>query len=116
MNRRDLLLAVLAASEGRPYTPVQIQKAVFLVSRNAGQVIDDGEGFNFRPYDYGPFDSAVYSEAERLMTAGEAQITPAGFGSWNTYAASDAGVVRGRMLLDELTPDTRNYILGVCEW
>ena len=116
MNRRDLLLAVLAASEGRPYTPVQIQKALFLISQNAGHVVDEGDGFNFRPYDYGPFDSAVYVESERLMAAGEAKIIPSGFGSWNMYAASDAGVVRGRQLLNRLPSETRDYILGVCEW
>jgi hypothetical protein len=116
MNRRDLVLAVLAASGGRPYTPVQIQKALFLISRNTGHVIDEGEGFNFQPYDYGPFDKAVYTEAEGLMADGRAEIAPSGFGSWSTYAASDVGVVRGRQLLNDLRPETRDYILGVCEW
>lgn len=116
MNRRDLVLAVLAASDGRPYTPVQIQKALFLISQNAGDVVDEGPGFDFQPYDYGPFDSAVYAEAERLAANGAAEIVPSRTGSWSTYAASDEGVTWGREILDELSEDSRDYIQGVSAW
>jgi len=53
MNRRDLVLAVLAASQGRSLTPVQMQKAAFLVTTNIPQVVTEGPLFNFVPYDYG---------------------------------------------------------------
>ena len=33
MNRRELLLCVIAAGGGRAFTPVQLQKAAFLVTR-----------------------------------------------------------------------------------
>src|ERR1700730_1932928 len=99
MNRRDLVLAVLAAAEGRPYTPVQIQKAVFIVCDQIPDLIDEGPGFHFEPYDYGPFDSDVYSEIAALQRQGEAVITPSPFGNWSTYAASDDGLPRGEHLL-----------------
>ena len=66
MTRRDLVLALLAAAEGRPYTPVQIQKAVFVICDLIPDLIDDGPTFNFQPYDYGPFDLDVYSELGQL--------------------------------------------------
>jgi hypothetical protein len=69
LTRRDLVLAVLASSEGRPYTPAQLQKAVFHISRNLPQLIH-GVGFNFVLCDYGPFDSDVYQEAENLRRTG----------------------------------------------
>src|SRR5258708_4475977 len=61
MDRRELVLALLASSEGRQYTPAQLQKAAFLVTRNMPQIVQ-GTGFHFVPYDYGPFDSDVYNE------------------------------------------------------
>ena len=116
MDRRELVLAMLAAANGRPYTPVQIQKAVFLISRNMPGVIDNGLGFAFEPYDYGPFDANVYSEAEALAREGEAIVARAANGRWNTYAASDHGVDRGSQILDRLPYETNQYIRGVSEW
>jgi hypothetical protein len=115
MNRSDLVLAVLAASGGRPYTPIQIQKAIFVVCDHFPDLIS-GRKFNFEPYDYGPFDSEVYSEIYALQSAGEAVIAPSPMGQWNTYAASDAGVVRGRELLGEIGARRRDYIQEISRW
>jgi hypothetical protein len=114
LNRRDLVLAILAASGGRPYTPVQIQKSVFVICDQLPDLIS-GLTFSFRPYDYGPFDSDVYSEISMLQHAGEAIIAPAPFGNWNTYAASDAGVIRGQKLLDQIGT-RREYIEKISAW
>lgn len=116
MNRRDLLLAVLACSDGRPYSPVQIQKAIFLVSRNMPSLISQGPRFNFTPYDYGPFDSSVYSEAEILQDQGYAIVAPSNSGRWSTYAASDAGLGAGREILTRLPPAAREYLASVSRW
>src|SRR4051812_34921382 len=62
MTRGGLVLALLAAAQGRAYTPAQLQKAAFLVTRNLPQAFDRGETFDFQPYDYGPFDKGVYQE------------------------------------------------------
>jgi hypothetical protein len=116
MDRRDLVLAMLASAEGRPYTPVQIQKAIFLVCENLPKVIDGGPSFTFAPYDYGPFDSNVYAEAETLQALGCAVIAPSPYGRWNTYAASDDGLNRGRQILDGLDEPTRKYLKDTSEW
>jgi hypothetical protein len=116
MNRRDLVLAMLACSEGRPYTPVQIQKAIFMITRNMPQVLDEGVGFDFQPYDYGPFDADVYSEAHALSRAGEAVIAPSNHGRWQTYACSDLGLERGRKLLESLSPKQNKYVQEISSW
>ncbi|HTQ83753.1 MAG TPA: hypothetical protein VMI47_10845 [Pseudolabrys sp.] len=115
MDRGDLVLAILAAADGRPYTPVQIQKAVFVICDQFPDLIDDGPGFNFEPYDYGPFDSDVYSEISALDARGEAIIAPSGIGNWNTYAASDYGLARGRALLDEMGRQGK-YVQKISDW
>jgi hypothetical protein len=116
MNRKDLVLAILAASGGRPYTPVQIQKAVFIVCDQVPDLIDEGPGFNFRPYDYGPFDADVYADIADLQLSGEAVIAPSGSGNWNTYAASDAGLSRGQGLLYEMEEDEYQYLEKISNW
>jgi hypothetical protein len=116
MNRRDLVLAILAAADGRPYTPVQIQKAVFVICDELPNLIDEGPGFDFQPYDYGPFDSDVYSVVQRLEDAGFAEIAQSARGNWNTYAATDDGVRVGDVTLAELDHDERDYINRVSEW
>jgi hypothetical protein len=117
MTRGDLVLALLAAAEGRSYTPVQIQKAVFVICDLIPDLIDDGPGFNFQPYDYGPFDSDVYDELGQLRRSGDAIIAPSGYGNWNTYAASDAGLNRGKEILDIwMDDDEQRYVRKISAW
>jgi hypothetical protein len=116
MNRQELLLCILAAANGRAYEPVQIQKAAFLVDRNVPNLIDAGPRYNFVPYDYGPFDREVYSDASMLSLAGRAVVGPSAEGRWNTYAASAQGLDEGRKLLGRINPTHRDYIERVSAW
>ena len=59
MNRRDAVLAMLGACEGSRFSPAQLQKALFLITKNAGETLDSARVFDFTPYDYGPFDKSV---------------------------------------------------------
>ena len=112
MNRNDILVAALACAEGKPLTPAQLQKAMFLIAKNAPQLVNDGPNYNFVPYDYGPFDKAVYDEAAVLRASGLANITPAAAGRWSEYAATEAGVTKGAELLSHMAPSMRAYSKG----
>ncbi|MBB3931711.1 uncharacterized protein YwgA [Kaistia hirudinis] len=115
MNRRELTLAILAAADGKPYTPVQVQKAAFLVTRNIPGIVTEGPAFNFAPYDYGPFDSSVYSEVESLQNQGLATVGQS-YGRWRTYAANQAGIEAGAQVLAAIPEAQREYILEVARW
>lgn len=65
MDREDLVLACLAPAKGALHSPVQVQKMFFLIDRNISEDIE-GPLFDFHPYDYGPFDKAVYETLEKL--------------------------------------------------
>ena len=68
--RQNLMLAALSgAGEHATYTPVQVQKLFFLIDREAAAYVN-GPHFDFKPYDYGPFDRAVYDELEYLTRIG----------------------------------------------
>jgi hypothetical protein len=116
MDRREILLAVLAAGRGRVFQPAQIQKAIFLIDRNLPHLVQEGPRYRFAAYNYGPFDRDVYVEAEHLRDEGVAVIAPSANGRWMTYAASDAGLRRGVELLNRMESKNRAYIESVAEW
>ena len=96
-----------------PYEPVQVQKLFFLLDENAASGIG-GKKFNFRPYDYGPFDRAVYDEIEAL--AGEGLIEVYGDGRSRRYSLTLAGIDRAAELLESLPPRVRKYMGDVSKW
>jgi hypothetical protein len=115
MNRRDAVLAILAAADGSGYGPAQLQKALFLISRNAPDVFDDGRGFNFKPYDYGPFDKSVYDAADALALEGLCCVSRS-FNGYRTYSATEEGRAAGERLLASLDEQKRNYVEEVSRW
>jgi uncharacterized protein YwgA len=108
MRREDLTLAMLALAEGRRYTPVQIQKAMFVADDLVRDAFDSR--YDFQPYDYGPFDPNVYRDIENMGDLARISITSRG---WNSYAATEEGVQRGRRLLENLTPDQRRTLTQI---
>lgn len=115
MNRRDALLAVLAAADGNGYGPAQLQKALFLISRNAPEIFDDGRGFNFTPYDYGPFDKNVYHVADALASEGLCSVNRS-YNGYRTYSATEDGRNAGKRVLASLEDQQRSYIEEVSRW
>jgi uncharacterized protein len=116
VTRQEMILAVLAASQGRPYSPVQIQKAAFLVTENLPQLVNEGQNFTFEPYDYGPFDQSVYTECEHLARKGLAEIISQSGVRWNRYAASDVGIERGTEILNSIPKRASDYVKNVSTW
>jgi hypothetical protein len=82
MASRDefLLLALASASDGR-LTPVQIQKAMFLLKQEAGQFVGP-DFYEFVPYNYGPFNSSIYDDLNALAGAGLVTIDQSQGRSW----------------------------------
>ena len=100
MNRQDLMLAVLAVDRGASYTPVQVQKLFFLLDARVADRFG-GPYFEFSPWDYGPFDRAVYDELEGLEAAGLVQISRSPGGRWRTYRLTMEGQERGEQILSQ---------------
>jgi hypothetical protein len=115
MNKNDAVLAVLAASDGKPYSPVQLQKTLFLVDQKLGRRIG-GPFFEFQPYDYGPFDSGVYSAAAALRSEGLAEISQYRGSPVRKYIATPIGRLKGEAILVGLGPELHKYFTDLSAW
>lgn len=114
MDRTDLMLAALSPADRSALTPVQIQKLLFLIDKNIGQELG-GTGFAFVPYDYGPFDSAVYDILRTLegRQLAESSLTNRG---WKMYSLTASGADKGRTILASLSPRAQDYIRRVSDY
>lgn len=112
MKRGDVVLAALAPARGAPHSPVQVQKILFLLDRNIPRDVA-GPRFDFQPYNYGPFDKAVYEELEALAKDGLVELLPSW--KWNDYRLTKAGQQAGDEILNSLKPSAREYMVKVSE-
>ena len=107
MTKREVVLATLAPAQGKQHSPVQVQKLLFLLDREAFQLVD-GPHFNFQPYNYGPFDKAVYQVLDELDK--DELVTIRSSGWQRTYALTPTGQNDGDRLLGKLPDAAQNYI------
>jgi uncharacterized protein len=103
LSRDHVALVALALANGESFTPVQIQKAMFLATDKIPGAFDRDSRYDFQPYDYGPFDSQVYSDIEDLERRGLSRIGRSPRGRWKTYSATDQGIEVGTRLAHALT-------------
>ena len=116
LTRSDLLLALLASADGGRFTPVQLQKALFLLSRNATTLqLTDGH-YQFKPYHYGPFAVEVYEDAEQLQKQGMVEIIPGPRQRFRYYVASESGTALGQQILDSMENSDASYLMEMCVW
>lgn len=114
MERKDIMLAALAAGgKGVVFSPVQVQKLFFLIDREASELVG-GPHFEFVPYDFGPFDSAVYDELHELASENLVEILPSG--TYRKYILTREGYEIGAANLDRLPSNVSSYVSQVVEW
>lgn len=66
MTRQDWTLLAIGLANGQGLSAVQLQKVLFLLERGVPKEISK-PFYKFVPYNYGPFDSLVYHDADRLV-------------------------------------------------
>ena len=114
MDRADWLLAAIAISD-QGFSPVQAQKTMFLLGREAPGGV--GQGFyTFRPYDYGPFDSAIYDDVALLADRGLVAVERSPGRSWPRYSATAAGVAHFEGLKNSVAPNLLLFLGDLTHW
>ncbi len=114
MTRQDWLLLVLAAAGGKPLSPLQLQKSLFLVGHDLARLVG-ADFYTFRPFDYGPFDATVYRDAEEQSAQGLVTIRshPA---TKRVFSLTMTGITRVRALEPELPADAVRHCRYIVQW
>lgn len=114
MDRKDWALLAIAAAEGDPLGPVQLQKSLFLLGESGLVDSDAGRFYVFSKYNYGPFSQSIYHDAEVLE--GEGMVSISRSGSVRQYRASRRGKTRADELKEQADPGAVEYLGRVVKW
>jgi uncharacterized phage-associated protein len=116
MRARDWTLLVIAAAGGRSVSPVQLQKALFLLKQNLGTKLAREDFYEFEPYDYGPFNGTIYHDAEVLASEGLVSIDIPVSQRYREYSATAEGLARANTLRAAIDVQVREYLDRVVRW
>lgn len=90
--RQKALLTFLGADGGERLDPIRIQKGLFILSMETPQDWLPPEArYDFEPYHYGPFASAIYHDLDELEGRGYVERMKVAGRSWDYYALSPEG-------------------------
>lgn len=109
MDREDFLLSVLSAYPGAEYSPLQVQKLLFLADKNVGTRVG-GPFFTFIPYHYGPFDSSLYGTLYDLSSRDLIEIRDEPGRLWSRYKLTPTGSALGQEKIEGLDESQRSYL------
>jgi uncharacterized protein YwgA len=100
VKRRDWLL-LYAAYEGAPdgLDPIRFQKGLFLFSQRAQ--VPTRSKYTFKPYDYGPMSTGIYSDLDRLVDDGLLERVPVRGKRWARYKPSKVTFLEGQRILKQ---------------
>ena len=115
---RELILAALAAGGANTsYSPVHVQKLLFLIDKEAA-TSTGGPHFRFEPHGYGPFDSSVYDWLEKLAREGMVRIHESNRypNRYRTYELTSNGYQCGAAELHRLPEPARSFMIKAARW
>lgn len=114
MDRNEIILAGLAAGgQGAAFPPAQVQKLFFLLDREVASYVG-GPHFSFVAYDYGPFDSGLYSALDTAALAGLVEVNRTG--RVRTYSLTPEGFARGTALLQRIPEPAQTFVSRAAKW
>jgi hypothetical protein len=113
VKRSEYVLAVMAGVH-EPLTPVQVQKLFFILDQKIADEVE-GPHFRFVPYNYGPFDPAVYHELDGLTERGLAVVDTGA--PTRCYALTPGGVFAGLSTFSRFfSPPTQDFVRKLAAW
>jgi hypothetical protein len=90
--RQRVLLVFLRSDDGSELDPVRVMKGLFLLAQKTpSEWLPRSGTYDFEPYYYGPFSSAVYTDLESLHDTGLVECAPVPGRSWCTYSLTSHG-------------------------
>lgn len=115
MDKKELVLAVLSTLNQDSYTPAQIQKLFFLIDKRLSVELN-GPFFDFKPYDYGPFDKAVYNTLNELKNNDDVEMIYCQPYGPRQYRLTSKGQEEGQEILKKIDRPIAQYIKDLSEF
>ncbi|MDQ2975898.1 MAG: hypothetical protein M3R69_10880 [Acidobacteriota bacterium] len=115
MQRKDWTLLAINAANGKGLSAVQLQKVLFLLEQGVPTEVGDSY-YNFKPYNYGPFDPLVYEDARRLATKNLVNISSPFGQRYNVYSITPEGVEKAIELEHQVPPRAVRHLNEVVSW
>ena len=115
MDKNSAIIAAMAPANRSPFTPVQVQKLMFLLDKEMSDEIG-GPLFNFEPYHYGPFDKSIYTRLRKLSQGGDVEIVTVEGQNWVNFRLTEPGQEKGDKELELLDSWVRKAIGTYSEW
>ena len=115
MEKDEMILAAMSPEKGSSFTPVQIQKLMFLIDEELSENLG-GKLFRFKPYNYGPFDSELYFRLNALVKSGDVELVSVLDQRWSKFRATDQGMTKGIRSLEQLEPWVKKAIEVYSDW
>jgi uncharacterized protein YwgA len=115
MENKEVLLLVVASANDEGLSPLQLQKSLFLVGECGLSELPSGF-YKFVPYNYGPFNPVIYSDADSLAEDGLLEYISVPGQRWSKYAATSAGLARADEIRENISKELNNYITEVVGW
>jgi uncharacterized protein YwgA len=115
MENKEVLLLVVASANGEGLSPLQLQKSLFLVGQ-CGLPELPTDFYEFVPYNYGPFNPAIYGDANSLAEEGLLEFINVPGQRWSKYATTPAGLARAEEIKGDISSEYSKYIRDVVDW
>ena len=115
MQRKDWTLLAICAAGSKGLTPVQLQKTLFVLGQEQSHAVG-ADYYHFSAYDYGPFDRAVYDDAEDLAQAGFVVIAIPPEQSWRQFIATAPGCERAQGLRRAADAEVTDFLDRLVSW
>jgi len=117
VKQRDWTLLAVAAAGERGLDPVQLQKSLFILSREVPKRdLGTQTFYKFDPYDYGPFSSDVYADAEALEFEGLVEIRRPPETRYKQYLLTPEGRRRVQQVKKECSDKALAYLTKVVKF
>lgn len=115
MKNKDITLLTIASAQGDGLSPVQLQKSLFLIGKSGLAGLPD-DFYEFYPYNYGPFNPEVYSEADALVNEGLVNGIEKPGRTWRTYVISAEGQAYAVKSKKQIHKQLDKYMEEVVSW
>jgi uncharacterized protein len=115
LSKKDWTLLVIDAAKPDVLTPIQLQKALFLIGQRVPEA-GEHDFYKFVPHNFGPFSKDVYRDVEAQKNDGFIDEIISQGQNWPEYRVSQTGTSQAALLREAMLTPALNYVDQLVKW